>query len=75
MARPVNRTKTPPLDLIIWANVRKWQTIRGISDEELAGLLGIASLYDRNKSYFLKTSEMGLLCEFFQIEPEKLLER
>lgn len=75
MARHANRPKTPPLDLIVWANVIKWKTIRGISDEELAQVLGISSLYDRNKSYLLRTSGMGIICEFFQIEPEKLLER
>lgn len=75
MARHANRPKTPPLDLIVWANVIKWKTIRGISDEELAQVLGISSIYGRNKSYLLRTREMGIICEFFQIEPEKLLER
>lgn len=75
MARPTNKVTAPSLELIVWANVIKWKTIRGVTDEELAALLGVANLYDRNKSYYLKTSEMGKICNYFGIEPEKLLER
>lgn len=63
------------LDLIVWANVRKWQMIRGVSDSMLCACLGIKTLNNRNASHFLTTCEIGRLCKLFEIEPEKLFER
>lgn len=63
------------LDLIVWANVKKWQMIRGVSDTMLCACLGIKTLNNRNATHFLTTCEIGRLCNLFEIEPEKLFER
>lgn len=69
------RTKDPPLSLIIWANIGKWQTIRGIEDADLAAVLLVKNLADRRRKLYLTIEEMGNICKLLAIEPEKLLER
>lgn len=73
MAKTVN--DLDKLDLIVWANLKKWQMIRGVSDSMLCACLGIKTLNNRNASHFLTTCEIGRLCRLFEIEPEKLFER
>lgn len=63
------------LDLIVWANLRKWQMIRGVSDTMLCACLGIKTINNRNANHFLTTSEIGRICKLLEIEPEKLFER
>lgn len=69
------RSKDPPLPLIIWANIGKWQTIRGIEDADLAAVLLVKNLADRRRKMYLTIEEMGNICKLLAIEPEKLLER
>ena len=69
------KNKKAPLPLIIWANIIKWKTIRGISDEMLSACLGVKDLRNRKVTYYMSTDEMGRVCDLLQIEPEKLLER
>lgn len=71
----MNKAKKPPLELIVWANLMKWQKIKEISDKELSSLLGVDSLKNRKKSYYLTTSDIDVICNYFDIEPEKLFER
>ena len=71
MARP----KTPPIELIVWANIQKWAMIRQIPDEDIARVLGISRLDDRKRKLSLSIQEMGTICSLLAIEPEKLLER
>ena|GEM_PF-5944690 len=69
------KIKKVPLPLIVWANLMKWKTIRGISDEMISACLGVKDLRNRKNTYYMSTDEMGRLCELLQIEPEQLLER
>lgn len=69
------KKKLPPLEYIIWANVEKWRMIRGISNEQVCGILGVQRLSDRKAKGYMTTEEMGRICTYFEIEPEKLLER
>ncbi|MBR1528663.1 MAG: hypothetical protein IJ642_05105 [Oscillospiraceae bacterium] len=62
-------------DLIVWANVQKWQLIRAVSDKKLAACLGLKDLSNRKRSHILTTRELGRVCKLLEIEPEKLLER
>lgn len=71
----IKASKVPPLEVIVWANIKKWQMIRGIDDEQLTALLGIKTLKVRRRTKFLTLEEMGLICAQFDIEPERLLER
>ena len=77
MGRPRNQPKQTniKLSVIIWANIVKWQTIRGISDAELSLLLGVKSLADRKRTHFITGDNIEDICRVLQIEPEKLLER
>lgn len=68
-------TKDPPLPLVIWANIAKWQTIRGVEDAQLASVLLVKNLADRRRKLYLTIEEMGNICKLLAIEPEKLLER
>ena len=36
--------KSVPLAVIVWANIVKWATIRGVEDRELAACLGLKEL-------------------------------
>ena len=63
------------LDLVVWANLKKWQMIRGVSDAMLCACLGIKTLNNRNASHLLTTKEIGRICKLLEIEPEKLFER
>jgi hypothetical protein len=67
--------KTPALELIVWANITKWQTLRGVADEAIASVLLVKSLPDRRRKLYLTVEEMGRICKLLAIEPEKLLER
>lgn len=69
------KTKDPPLPLVVWANIAKWQTIRGIEDADLAAVLLVKNLADRRRKLYLTIEEMGNICKLLAIEPEKLLER
>ena len=69
------RSKDPPLALIIWANIGKWLTIRGVEDAQLASVLLVKNLADRRRKLYLTIEEMGTICKLLAIEPEKLLER
>lgn len=75
MARNTNRLSPPPLALIVWANIVKWATVRGISDDEISAVLGVTRLYERKKSKHITVSEMENICRLLAVEPEKLLER
>lgn len=74
MARVIP-SKAPSLELIVWANIKKWQMIRGVDDEQISAVLNIKGMFDRRKSLFLTVEEMGRLCAYLAIEPERLLER
>lgn len=67
--------KSPPIELIVWANIQKWAMIRQVPDEDIARVLGIARLDDRKRKLLLSVQEMGMICALLAIEPEKLLER
>ena len=69
------RAKTPPIELIIWANISKWAMIRQVPDEDIARVLGITRLDERKRKLMLSIQEMGTICALLAIEPEKLLER
>lgn len=69
------KTKEPPLPLVIWANISKWQQIRGVEDEQLAAVLLVKSIADRRRKLYLTIEEMGNICQLLAIDPEKLLER
>jgi len=69
------KSKKVSLPLIVWANLMKWKTIRGISDEMISACLGVKDLRNRKTTYYMSTEEMGRLCDLLQIEPEQLLER
>lgn len=71
----MTKTKEPPLPLVIWANISKWQQIRGVEDEQLAAVLLVKSIADRRRKLYLTIEEMGNICKLLAIEPEKLLER
>ncbi len=77
MPRPKNTPRSPVVSLstIIWANIVKWQIIRGISDEELGLLLGVQRLDARKRSHYITGEEIEKVCGLFSVEPEKLLER
>lgn len=75
MPRPKNQPRQVELQVIIWANIVKWQTIRGVSDDELKLLLGVGRIADRKRSGLITGAEMGRICTLLDIEPEKLLER
>lgn len=62
-------------DLIVWANVQKWQLIKGVSDKKLSACLGLKDLTNRKRSYILTTKELGRVSKLLGVEPEKLLER
>ena len=63
------------MDLVVWANLMKWQSIRGVSDTKVSACLGVKDLSNRKRSYFMTTKEIGRICELLEIEPEKLFER
>lgn len=67
--------KPIPIELVIWANIQKWQLIRGVEDEQLASVLLVKSLADRKRKLYLTIQEMGTVCKLLAIEPERLLER
>ena len=69
------KTKDPPLPLVVWANIGKWQTIRGVEDAQLASVLLVKNLADRRRKRLLTIEEMDSVCKLLAIEPEKLLER
>lgn len=71
----MEKYKIPPLEVIIWANMIKWKTLSGVSDEMLCACLGVQSIRYREEKHLMNTCEMGRICELLQIEPEKLLER
>ncbi len=75
MARPANKAKTPSLSVIIWANIVKWQIVKGVSDEELSAILGITRLSDRKRSHYITGDEIEKICGYLSIAPDKLLER
>ena len=75
MARPKNQPRAASLPVIIWANIVKWQTIRGVSDDELKLLFGVGRLSERKRSGYITGAEMESVCGLLGIEPEKLLER
>lgn len=72
MARP---NKTVPLTVIVWANIVKWATIRGVEDREIAACLGVKELAARKRNHYITVDEMARLCGLLAVEPEKLLER
>lgn len=45
------KTKSPPLALVVWANIQKWMMIRGVDDERLALLIGLKQLSYKKKSF------------------------
>ena len=71
----MTKTKEPSLPLVVWANIGKWQTIRGIEDAQLASVLLVKNLADRRRKRLLTIEEMDSVCKLLAIEPEKLLER
>ena len=77
MGRPRNQPRQAQVSLatIIWANIVKWQTVRSVTDEELAVVLGVSRLSDRKRSRYITGDEIEKVCTYLAIEPEKLLER
>ena len=78
MARP--RTAPPPrFGLIIWANIAKHQTLKGITDDDLSRLLGFGNpstiKQRKNHSYIISADEMEQICALLGIEPERLFEK
>lgn len=71
MAKP----KRYPLQAVIYANVEKWRRLKGISGEQIAGVLCVKKLREREKSGFMTIEEFDRLCMYLDLEPEKLLER
>lgn len=71
----IKKPTVPPLPMVVFANLRKWQTLRDVSDEKVAAVLGVKDLNARMRKLFLTIEEMERLCALLQIEPEKLLER
>lgn len=69
------KTKTPPLALVVWANIQKWMLIRGVDDEEIGILIGCRQLYKRKQKLSLSIAELDMIAKYLAIEPEKLLER
>lgn len=59
---------------VVWANIAKWQTIRNISDKQLAGILGLSRLTERKQSQNLDLKELDAICIYLEIEPQKLFE-
>lgn len=72
---PRGTSKSPPIELIVWANIQKWAMIRQVPDEDIARVLGITRLDDRKRKLLLSVQEMGMICTLLSVEPEKLLER
>lgn len=60
---------------VVWANIAKWQTIRNVSDKQIAGILGLSRLTERKQSQNLDLKELDAICIYLEIEPEKLFER
>lgn len=77
MGRPRNQSHNPAINIptIIWANIIKWQMIKGISDSELAFLLNVKTLADRKRTHYITGDDIERICGLMQIEPEKLFER
>lgn len=71
----VKTTRKAALPLIIWANIVKWATVRGVEDREIAAVLGVKDLSDRKRKLLLTIEEMDRVCSLLAVEPEKLLER
>lgn len=69
------KSKRYPLQAVIYANVEKWRRLKGISGEQIAGVLGVKKLSEREKSGFMTIEEFDRLCMYLGLEPEKLLER
>lgn len=69
------KPKAVPLPVIVWANIIKWMTIRGANDDEIAAILHVKELAQRKRNHLLTVDEMGDICAYLAIEPEKLLER
>ena len=71
MPRPKNQAAPQRVSLttIIWANIVKWQTIRGMSDTELGLLLRVQRVSDRRRSGFITGEEMERVSAALQIEP------
>lgn len=70
----VKASKAPSLELVVWANIQKWQMIRGVEDDKLASALLVKNLADRKRKLYLTIQEMGVICKLLAIEPERLLE-
>lgn len=71
----MTKPKRYPLQAIVYANVEKWRRLKGISGEQIAGVLGVKKLSEREKSGFMTVEELDRLCQYLELEPEKLLER
>lgn len=69
------KSKRYPLQAIVYANVEKWRRLKGVSGEQIAGVLGVKKLSEREKSGFMTVEELDRLCQYLELEPEKLLER
>lgn len=69
------KTKTPPLALIVLANIQKWMMIRGVDDEQLALSIGLKQLSYRKKELLINIDELEKIASFLAVEPEKLMER
>lgn len=59
---------------VVWANIAKWQTIRNVSDKQIAGILGLSRLTERKQSQNLDLKELDAICIYLEIEPAKLFE-
>lgn len=69
------KPKRYPLQAVVYANLEKWRRLKGISGEQIAGVLGVKKLSEREKSGFMTIEEFDRLCMYLDLEPEKLLER
>lgn len=69
------KPKSPPLTIVVWANIQKWMMIREVEDSEIAAILGVKRLDTRIRNKVLAVSEMDSIAQYLAIEPEKLLER
>lgn len=71
----MTKSKTPPLALVVWANIHKWMMIRGVDDEQLALSIGLKQLSYRKKELLINIDELEKIASFLAVEPEKLMER
>lgn len=71
----MTKSKTPPLALVVWANIQKWMMIRGVDDEQLALSIGLKQLSYRKKELLINIDELEKISSFLAVEPEKLMER